>query len=201
MSDHGGIVKTVISCFVLTIVIAAPAAALDVWVDYDVSADFSSYKTFKWGPTPNTSLSGESPMMHSRLKNGIEYYLVEGGKTEVAEDPDLYVTYHTNSTSELAFNISGMGYGFSTGWTWDPYWGGMHGFSGGGGTSASSVTTYPRGTLVIDIWDARTKNIVWRGTAEGAIHENPKKAAKQIEKILKKMVQKFQKMKADYDKK
>jgi hypothetical protein len=106
-----------------------------------------------------------------------------------------------STTGDLAFTIAGMGYGFSTGWTWDPYWGGMSGFSGGGGTSASSVRTYPVGTLIIDIWDARTKNIVWRGTAESAIPENPKKGAKKIEKILKKMVDRYQKMRADYAKK
>ncbi len=176
---------------------AMPAAALDVYVDYDRSVDFSAYKTFKWGRTPNTSLSGQSPLMHSRIKNGIEFYLVEGGKIEVDEDPDLYVTYHTSTSDETQFSISGMGYGFSTGWSWDPYWGGTSGMSGGGANTTTNVSTYKSGTLVIDIWDARTKNIVWRGTAESAIPENPKKAAKKIEKILQQMVDRFAKMKAE----
>ena len=174
--------KRALGLGVLMVLVAATATAMDVYVDYDPTVDFSAYKTFTWGPTPNTSLSGESPLMHSRLKNGIEYYLVEGGRIEVDEDPDLYVTYHTNTTDELAFSVAGMGYGFSSGWTWDPYWGGMHGFSGGGGTSTTTVTTYERGTIVIDIWDAHTKTIVWRGTAEAVLKENPKKGAKQVEK-------------------
>lgn len=181
----------------LALLLAAPAAAADIYVDYDRSADVSKYKTFKWGSTPKTSLSGQSPLMHTRIKNGIEYYLVQSGKIEVDEDPDLYVTYHTSTTDEPQFSVAGAGYGFSTGWTWDPYWGGMSGFSGGGGTTTATVSTYQRGTLVIDIWDARSNTIVWRGTAEAAIPENPKKGAKQIEKILKKMVDRFSKMRAE----
>jgi hypothetical protein len=178
------------------LLLAAPVAAVDVYVDYDRSVDLSAYTTFKWGPTPGTSLSSESPLMHSRIKNGIEYYLVQGGKVEVDEDPDLYVTYHTSTTDQQQFSVTGAGYGFSSGWYWDPYWGGTSGFSGGGGTTTTTVSTYERGTLVIDIWDARTETIVWRGTAESAIPENPKKAAKKIEKILKKMVDRFNTMRA-----
>ncbi len=179
------------------LLLAASAAATDVYVDYDRSADFSAYKTFKWGSAQKISFSDQNPLMHSRIKNGIEYYLVQGGKIEVNEDPDLLVTYYTSTTDEQQFSVAGAGYGFSTGWTWDPYWGGMSGFSGGGGATTATVSTYKRGSLVIDIWDARTNNLVWRGTAEAAIPDNPKKGAKQIEKILKKMVDRFGKMKAE----
>ena len=103
----------------------APAAAQKVHVDYDRSVDFGTYKTFAWGRTPDTSLEAESPLMHSRLKNAIEYRLTEGGMTEDTENPDVYVTYHTSSKEEIQLHTTGMGYGYGGGWGYDPYWGGI----------------------------------------------------------------------------
>jgi len=175
---------------VLTLVLfAMPAAAQKVHVDYDRDAINNDYKTFAWGDTPETSLRGESPFMHSRIKNAIEHYLTEGGLTEDTEDPDLYVTYHTSSKEEVQFYTTSLGYGYGPGWGWDPYWG------GGMSTSTTSATTYERGTLVIDIWDAKKEEIVWRGSASAVVKENPEKLAKQIDNALKKMIKKYDKMK------
>ena len=55
--------------------------------------------------------------------------------------------------------------------------------------------TYTRGTLIVDIWDAAKRQLVWRGSATAVIKENPQKAEKQIYKMLNKMVKKWEKMK------
>lgn len=174
--------------FVVALLVAAPAAAQKVFVDYDRSADLESYKTFAWGPTPDTSIKGESPLMHSRIKNAIEYHLTEGGLVEDMENPDLYVTYHTSTKEEVQLHTTGYGYG--GGWGWSPYW--------GGGMSSSTTTshTYERGSLIIDIWDAKKKEAVWRGTAQAVVKQNPERAAKQIEKAINKIVKRWQKMRA-----
>jgi hypothetical protein len=177
---------------VVLVLVALPAAAQKVYVDYDRSAINNDYETFAWGPTPETSLRGDSPLMHSRIKNAIEYHLTEGGLIEDTESPDLYVTYHTNSKEEVRYNTTTFGYGYGGGWGWDPYWGGM----GGMGTSTTTAQTYERGSLIIDIWDAKKKEIVWRGTAEATVPSNPEKGARQIEKALKKMIKKYDKMRA-----
>ena len=74
--------------FVVALLMAATASAQKVHVDYDRSAEFGVYKTFAWGKTPDTSLQGEAPLMHSRVKNSIEYHLTEGGLVEDTENPD-----------------------------------------------------------------------------------------------------------------
>ena len=107
--------------FVVALLMAAPASAQKVHVDYDQSVDFSVYKTFAWGKTPETSLQGEAPLMHSRVKNAIEYHLSEGGLVEDTENPDVYVTYHTRTREEVQLHTSSMGYGYGGGWGWDPY--------------------------------------------------------------------------------
>ena len=57
-----------LNLLVLVLLVAAPATAQKANVDYDRSVDFNAYKTFAWGPTPETSLQEESPLMHSRIK-------------------------------------------------------------------------------------------------------------------------------------
>ena len=64
--------------------IAAPALA-QVHVDYDRSVDFASFKTFAWAKTDSPNLAEEAPLMHSRVKNAIEYQLTTAGMRR----PDL----------------------------------------------------------------------------------------------------------------
>ena len=60
--------------------------------------------------------------------------------------------------------------------------------------SSTQVYTYTRGTLIIDLWDPGTKKLVWRGSATAVVKENPKKSEKQIQKAVKKISRKWQKM-------
>ena len=174
----------------LVVLCAMPAAAQKVYVDYDRNAIKNDYKTFAWQETGPT-LQEFAPLMHTRIKNGIEHYLTEGGYIEDLDSPDLYVTYHTSSQEEVQFSVTGYGYGYGTGWGWSPYWGAS------GGAVSTTASTYERGTLVVDIWDAKTDEIVWRGTASAVIPENPEKARKTIEKALEKMVKQFKELKAE----
>ena len=58
----------------------------------------------------------------------------------------------------------------------------------GMGTSTSRVVTYDKGTLVIDIWDAEKKEMVWRGTTTDTISDNPTKMEKRLNKMLDKLI-------------
>ena len=185
MSRTLGIVIAIAVCLVAT-----PAAAQKVWVDYSPLADFGSYKTFAWTETPKASIYDNNPLNHSRIKHAVAYYLVKGGMIEDNENPDLYVTYHGEIDTEFSINASAIGYGFPSDWTWDPYW----------GTAAGTMTTTPvehkAGTLVIDIWDAKTQKIIWRGSMTGTLVQNPQKGAKKIDQGIEKMVKKWRKMRA-----
>ena len=55
------------------LLLATPAAAQKVAVDYDRQADFQSFKTFAWAATPETSLADSSAAIDSRIRNAIEF--------------------------------------------------------------------------------------------------------------------------------
>jgi hypothetical protein len=171
---------------VVVLLVALPAAAQKVQIDYDKTVDFSKYDTFAWGETSDTSLRDISPLMHSRLKNAIEDEFGKAGITQVEPDegPDFFITYHTNARDEVRYNTTNFGYGYGPGW----YWG------GGLGTSTTTAYTYTKGTLIIDIWDAETKNLIWRGVSTATVPENPQKGAKLIDKTIAKLAKQWDTM-------
>ena len=61
----------------------------------------------------------------------------------------------------------------------------------GGGYGTASVETYIDGTLIVDLYDAKTKKMVWRGVATATASEKPSKNAKKMSKALDKMFEKF----------
>ncbi|MFQ5993661.1 MAG: DUF4136 domain-containing protein [Acidiferrobacterales bacterium] len=162
------------------LILCAPAWAQKVSVDFDKSADFEKYKTFSWKDS-NEDLRDTDPLFHDRIVRGIERRLREGGMTQVAKDPDAYVTYYTAEREETAVHTVSMGYGMGSSWFWG---------SGVAG-STSQVVKYKVGTLIIDIWDAKTSKLVWRGTASDTVSEKPAKVEKQIEKALDKLVRRW----------
>ncbi len=177
--------RTALGITLLLVLAASPALAQRVYVDYDRDVDFDAYRSFAWVGTPETSMQGESPLVHSRLKNSIEHYLAQAGLAEDTEAPDLYVTYHTSSKEKVSYSTSTMGAGYGPGWGFDPYW--------GGGMSTTTAHAYEEGTLIIDLWDAESKNMVWRGSATAVVKSKPEKLAKQIDKAVAKMIAAFDK--------
>lgn len=184
-------------CVLALVAAVGPAYAQKVYIDYDTSYDFASVKTFAWASTPETSVQSSNPLLHSRIVADITKYLIEGGLTESEDNPDIYVTYHGNSKEEMSINTSSFGYGYPGSWAYGGYgWGGYHGYGWGGsmGATSTTVSTYEVGTLIVDAWDAKDKELIWRGTAAGImVTENANKMAKRIDTALQKIVRKSRK--------
>jgi hypothetical protein len=188
------------TCTIVLLLLAAPVLAGGVYVDYDPNADLSSYGTFTWVDTPGTSLEYHNKLMHSRVKNYIEHLLTEAGLVEDDESPDLTVTYHASAQNEMALDVATYGYSWGPSFMWDPYWNSTWG-TGTVGMTSTTVRSYDVGTFIIDLVEADTKNLLWRGSATGiVVPEDPRKVEKKIYKSIDKMVNKFRKMKAKEEK-
>jgi hypothetical protein len=48
--------------------------------------------------------------------------------------------------------------------------------------------------MIIDVWDAERKQLVWRGMATATVAKDPDKNDKKIEKALKKMTKNWEEM-------
>jgi hypothetical protein len=162
--------------------VGAAGFAQDVKTDFDKSANFGAIETFavKIGTSWNNQIS------EKRISDEIEQTLTEKGWKKVDADPDALVVLHGATEKQRTLNTfySGMGgygaYGYRG-------WGGM----GGMGTATTTESEYLVGTLVVDIFDARTKALMFRGTASDEISEKPEKNIKKVEKASKKMFKDF----------
>ena len=53
------------------------------------------------------------------------------------------------------------------------------------------MTTYTVGTLIVDMFDCRTKAAVWRGTAMKTLSDSPQKRADVLKSAIAKMFRTF----------
>jgi hypothetical protein len=161
--------------FALMMVIANAAFAQKVTTDYSKTADFAQYKTFKWIKEPKTT----DPLMRERVINDINSALAAKGLKLVTSDADLCIAAHNATTEERSLNTFYNGFG--GGWRW----------GGGFGSATTTVNTYEVGTLIVDIFDAKTKDAVWRGTSTKTLSDNPQKNADNLNKSVEKMFKNF----------
>ncbi len=175
--------KKTIGLLIVLGFIAAPALAQKVTIDYAHDFDFKAVKTFQYTDTPDTNPPNQ--LMQDRIVSAIKRELTEGGLSEVSENPDLLVTSHVSSKDDTVYTTTGFGYGgFGPGWGG---WGGM-------GSSMTTSTTYTEGTLVIDGYEPGDKKMVWRGTGTVTVKEKPEKQIQQIDNILSKLGDKWDKI-------
>ncbi len=157
------------------------AFAQDVKVDFDKGADFSALKTFstKLGTSWNNQI-GEN-----RVMTEIETTLVEKGWKKVDANPDAVVVIHGATSTKRSLNTfySGGGYG---GYGYRGWGGGM-----GMGSATTTESEYTVGTLVVDIFNAKTKALVFRGTASDELSDKPEKNIKKMDKASSKMFKDF----------
>jgi hypothetical protein len=185
--------KKILGLIFVVALVATPAMAQKVTVDYAHDFDFSGIRTFQYVDTKESNSKNE--LMAGRIAELIRKELREGGLTEVEENPDLFVTYHVTTEEMSSFNTTSMGYGGYGGY--GPGWGGWGGYGYGGTGMASSTTyetRYTEGTLIIDGYDPTDKNLVWRGTGTVTVKAKPEKQVKQVENILEKIGKKWDKI-------
>lgn len=180
----------------------AGCTTVSVQRDYDEQASFDGYQTFSWIPAKNTQdVPGpyrDDGLLDKRIKRAVTNALAYQGYTEQPDGtPDFYVVYRVGL--EDVYYDSGYGYGFGYPYGYGFGYGG-YGFRrsffghggygypyGGYGGYGGYGTTYTEGTLVIDIIDAGTNELVWRGAAVSALGDatyDAKDINKAVEKIL-----------------
>ena len=162
---------------VLLATLAACASTPTVHTDSDPGAQFSQYRTYTWLAKPE----GVSPLAQERIIAAVDAQLQAKGWTQ-APNGDVGVAAHvaTEQRHDIDTFYSGPGWG---GWGWY----GM----GGMGSASTTVRTYKVGTLVVDMFDTKTKKAIWRGTASDTIPSSPEKANAIAQAGITKMFESF----------
>ena len=147
----------------LGLALTAACSGISVNSDYMPGTNFTPYRTYGWMPNAPAP-TPEDRLIDTRIRSAVEAGLAEKGFTpSTSGEPDIYVAYQLITDDRTDVRTVNNYYG--TGWRYGPYWG------GGVATTRTETSNYTVGTLVLDFFDAESRELVWRGTAEGRLNE------------------------------
>lgn len=135
-------------------------------VHHAPEVDFSAYSTFGFPEQTGTDRGGYSTLVTDYFKAAVREQMEKRGYQYVDENPDLLVNFYANvrertqvrSRPYAAYGYYGYRYGLYGAW---PFY-----------DRDLDVVTYPVGTANIDVVDARKKQMIWEGVAQGRIQQS-----------------------------
>jgi len=151
-----------------TALVMAGCGTIKVYSDFDPTVDFTRYATFDFIGRPK----GLDTFMQQRARSAVLNRLRARGLTRADERPDLLVAIAARTRVYKQINTVNWGWGYVWGW-----YGGM-------GGATSYVSDVPVGSLVIDLVDARSNQLVWRGLARVDLSADPQKNARILEDAI-----------------
>jgi Domain of unknown function (DUF4136) len=160
----------------IALLFTASAVAQQVKTDFDHNANFNQYKTFSF-----EKIQTPDPFWVDRIKSSVSASLTAKGWTQVASGGDATIVAMEIDQTHRSLNTYYDGFGGGWGWRW----------GGGLGETTTTVDTYEVGTLVVDLFDARTKKLLWRGSSSETLSDKADKNAKALDKGVQKMFDHF----------
>lgn len=161
-----------IVCIALT---GCPSGAR-ITTDYNHNTNFAQFRTFSFA-----DVQTDNPFFEQRIKSDVSKDLEAKGLRELPSGGDLEITavgaIHNHREYQTFYNNPRFGY---------YWWGGF-----GPGYTTTRVIHYRVGTLVLDMYNGRTRHLVWRGTAANGISRSPDQNASQLNRAIDKMLKNF----------
>ena len=146
----------------MVLLLASPLTA----VEYDHQVDFSRYKTWSWqaGSTAALDLAADK-----RIREALARELSARGLSRVDSDATLLVRYHAARKTQID----------------------LVPLDSASAAPPSGIRYAQTGSLVIDLLDAASGKVVWRGHAAGVLRYGPKEIAAQIAAAVGELLERF----------
>jgi len=176
------------------VVLAACASAVQVRTALSPDASLSGLHTFRVQATPKptiaTAQSTSDPMLVNSISNrALRSDLQQGfeklGYTVNDSTPDFCVAYYASTNQQLDISAYDYGYSFRPRWWrgWGPrYRSAMY---------EPMVTQYTQGTVIVDVFDPKTKDLLWRGQGVAAVSDNQDQYAQELQTTVAAILAKF----------
>jgi hypothetical protein len=173
----------------LATALAAGCAGQQVTTDYSPATRFSEYRSFALVMPPDT---GAQQLLDQRVRNAVQAQLTSRGLTLTdRQDADLYVGYGMVDKTHTNIYTYRDGWGWGGGrWGWR-YW--RYGVAWPM-TVQRQIETYTDGTVIVNLVDAKTKQVVWEGEVADVVSipvNNPAKATKEVDAAVQKLFSKY----------
>lgn len=174
----------------IILIIAGSCSGIQVTSDYDKSVDFSKFNSFSFYGWHDDSDKLLTPFDKERIENTVSAefnnrnieFKPKGGDLVVS----LFVVLEQKTSRTAYTNHYGVGGGY---WDYDVPWGWGTGYS----TTTYQENDYIDGTLVIDVFDSKSKKLIWQGVGSGTVDENPERRGKKLPLEIAQIMSQFPK--------
>ena len=153
---------------------ASMAAAQQVSVNYNHQASFSQYHTYAWGSNNTNQI--RNSILAQVAQQDINAAMQGKGLQMVQENqnPDLILVATGGEREQTSYSA----------------WG-MRGI--GGGMGGISPEQNVEATMIVNLYDAKTQSLIWRGIAQNTLNNNGNKNQEMVEKAVQKMFKQWPK--------
>ena len=159
----------------LVLLACSGSMAQDVTTNSMPGVDFSKYHTYKWMTIQGATYPNQ--IVDAQIKSSVDSQLAAKGLTKTDGDKaDLYIGYQASIDHERQWNAYGTG-----------------GFRWGGGMANATSSTIAIGSLVLDMYDPSTKQLVWTGRVTKTLDPsaNQEKKQKNLDKAMQKLLKNY----------
>jgi len=175
------IVRTSITALAV-VVLAGCGISMRAGADYDPDADFGGYESFTWAP-PDALPTGDprldsNPFFVERIESAVSSELEARGLRHAPGSGDLTVHFHASVRDRTEVLETDERYGYETGTMME----------------GTRVIQYEEGTILVDVADRRSKELLWRGWAQADVQDvigDPEQMRDRIRDAVEKMFQDF----------
>jgi hypothetical protein len=161
--------------------VATACAPMTVSSHVERGLDTTRYRTFEWGPadalpTGDPRLD-RNPFFKDHFEGAVEKQLAARHIEMTPTNPDLLIHYHASISHRIEVNRTDNQYGYCA-----------------NEDCNTRVNDFEAGTLILDIVDAHTNRLIWRGWAQRALGdmlENQDHMAERIDEAVRRMLARF----------
>lgn len=158
-------------------------ATMNVSSHVEQGLDFTQYHTWQWAPAdalPESDARLNNSFFQDHFQGAVEKQFSARRLTQTRSDgdmPDLLVHYHANVAPQMSVNNADQ----TSGACYDE-------------DCAVRVIENEVGTIVLDVMDARTNRLIWRGWAQNPLEgvlDNPERFQSRINEAVTRMFARF----------
>jgi len=173
--------------------LAACASAVQVRTALSPDASLSGLRTFRVQPTPKPSIASAQSTSDPMLVNSISNRALRGDLRQGFEKlgyavndstPDFCVAYYASTNQQLDITAWDYGYSLRPRWWrgWGPRYRDMY---------EPMVTQYTQGTVIVDVFDPKNKELLWRGQGVAAVSDNQDQYVQELQATVAAILAKF----------
>ncbi|MGV3639338.1 MAG: DUF4136 domain-containing protein [Adhaeribacter sp.] len=153
---------------------AVPSLVVKINTSQDQQAQFALLESYNWYlPQPSASSPASGPggvsNLQAHLHKAIEQEIAKKGIRKTETQPQLLLAYDVSLPGAAPKPEQSYPAGFGYGLAWQT--GFVYDYGHNNIAGYRPVNAYPPGTILIDVIDADTRELIWRGWAEAVVED------------------------------